>query len=243
MDNLEILKKEVNISDNIIFFGGAGVSTGSGIPDFRSATGLYNQKNNSSYSPEYMLSHEFFKDYPEKFMKYVRDNLIYENAKPNNAHIGLVKLENIGKLKGIITQNIDSLHQLAGSEKVIEIHGNLREFYCINCNKEFTLKEMKQYNYDVNCKNCGGVVRPDVVLYGENLKESNIQKAVKLIKDADMLIVGGTSLKVYPAASFLKYYKGNKLVLINAEKTDYDQMADYVIYKDIEEVISYISDI
>ncbi|WP_100064950.1 NAD-dependent protein deacylase [Miniphocaeibacter massiliensis] len=243
MNILEELKNQVKNSNNIVFFGGAGVSTSSGIPDFRSATGLYNQKNKSNFSPEYMLSHEFFEKYPKDFMKYIKENLIYENVKPNAAHIGLSKLEKLGKLKGIITQNIDSLHQIAGSKNVVELHGNLRDFYCVNCGRNYSFDDVKKLDYTIECSECKGIIRPDVVLYGENLKEYNINKAVKLISEADILIVGGTSLKVYPAASFLKYYKGDKLVLINAERTDYDNMANYVFHEDIGEIISYLSDI
>ncbi|HHX69610.1 MAG: NAD-dependent protein deacylase [Miniphocaeibacter sp.] len=244
MNNIERLKKAVIRSNNIVFFGGAGVSTASGIPDFRSATGLYNQKNDSNFSPEYMLSHEFFANYPKDFMKYVKENLIYEDAKPNAAHIGLAKLEKMGKLKGVVTQNIDSLHQMAGSENVVEIHGNLRDFYCTNCGQEYTLEEVKNNNYSIECDVCKkGIVRPDVVLYGESLNENNIINAIKLISDAEILLVGGTSLKVYPAASFIQYYKGNNLVLINKEKTDYDHIANYVYYDDIGNIISYLADI
>ncbi len=243
MDKLKKIKDLIEKSDNIVFFGGAGVSTASGIPDFRSATGLYNQKNESNFSPEYMLSHEFFVDYPEDFMKYVKENLIYEDAKPNDAHKGLAKLEREGKLKGIVTQNIDSLHQMAGSENVIEIHGNLRDFYCTNCGKKYDIEDMKKSDYNIYCNDCKGIVRPDVVLYGENLNNNNINHAVNLIANADILIVGGTSLKVYPAASFIQYYKGNKLILINKEGTDYDKVANYVIYDDISKVIKYLSHI
>ena len=243
MENLKEIKELIEKSDNIVFFGGAGVSTASGIPDFRSATGLYNQKNESNYSPEYMLSHEFFANHPEDFMKYVKENLIYEKAKPNDAHLGLAKLENLGKLKGIVTQNIDSLHQMAGSEKVVEIHGNLRDFYCVNCGKKFELEYMKETEFSIRCDKCAGIIRPDVVLYGENLNNDNINRAVNLISSADILIVGGTSLKVYPAASFIQYYKGNKLILVNKERTDYDKVANYVIYDDISKVIKYLSNI
>lgn len=243
MNKLDELKEKIKKSNNIVFFGGAGVSTGSGIPDFRSATGLYNQKNESSFTPEYMLSHEFFIKYPTDFMTYVKENLIYENALPNDAHKSLAKLEEMGKLKGIVTQNIDSLHQLAGSKNVVEIHGNLRDYYCTSCNSKFTLDDMRKSNFNVECPNCKGVVRPDVVLYGEPLNNDNISKAIDLIKKADILIVGGTSLKVYPAASFIQYYNGNNLVLINKEETDYDGNVDYVFHDDIGKVMIYLSDI
>lgn len=243
MKKLEELRDRIKESNNIVFFGGAGVSTASGIPDFRSATGLYNQKNKSSFTPEYMLSHEFFEKYPKDFMTYVKENLIYEDVLPNDAHKSLVKLEKMGKLKGIITQNIDSLHQMAGSTNVVEIHGNLRDFYCVNCGKKYSLKEVKLMDYNIDCPKCGGIIRPDVVLYGENLNSDNISKAINLISDADILIVGGTSLKVYPAASFIQYYKGNSLVLINKERTDYDKNVDYVFHDDIGKIMLYLSDI
>lgn len=242
MEQFEKVKKIIEESDNIVFFGGAGVSTGSGIPDFRSATGLYNKKYDSDYSPEYMLSHEFFSENPKGFSNYVKQNLIYEDALPNNAHKVLAKLEQRGKLKGIITQNIDSLHQLAGSEKVYEIHGNLRDYYCMNCGSVYNLDEYLSKEDPPYCDKCGGFIRPDVVLYGESLNTERVRRSVELIENADVLIVGGTSLVVYPAAGFLDYYRGNKMILINKEPTIKDALADYVIYGDIGEVLSQLID-
>lgn len=235
--NLEDLKKIIKESNNIVFFGGAGVSTASGVPDFRSATGLYNRKNDSNFSPEYMLSHEFFENYPDKFMKYCKENLMLEGIKPNDCHKALVELEKKGKLKGVITQNIDSLHQIAGSKNVIELHGNLRDYYCTSCNRSYELSYVKKFEGKVTCNTCGGLVRPDIVLYGESLNYDNISYAVNLISNADVLIVGGTSLVVYPAAGLIDYYKKDKLVLINKDTTPKDSRADYLIKDDISKVM------
>lgn len=242
-NNIDELKEIIKKSNNIVFFGGAGVSTASGIPDFRSATGLYNEKNNKGYSPEYMLSHEFFSEHPREFMDYVRNNLIYEEAKPNKCHLALKKLEDMGKLKGIVTQNIDSLHQLAGSKNVVEIHGNLRDYHCVNCGKYLSFEDMKERDFSIKCPNCGGVLRPDVVLYGEALDLENINNAINLIENAEILIVGGSSLMVYPAAGFIDYFRGDTLVLINKMKTSYDSRADFVFYEDIGNTMSQLANI
>ena len=219
-------------SNNIVFFGGAGVSTESGIPDFRSATGLYNRKNDTGYSPEYMLSHEFLIESPEEFSNYYKENLIYDDAKPNITHNVLARLEKMGKLKAIVTQNIDSLHQMAGSKNVLEIHGNLRDYYCMNCGKEYDAEEIistKGANY---CE-CGGYIRPDVTLYGEGLNQDIVNQAINAIAKADVLIIGGTSLVVYPAASFINFYRGNKCILINKEQGGNDGIADYLIHDEL----------
>lgn len=238
MDNkINEVKKIINESNNIVFFGGAGVSTASGVPDFRSATGLYNRENNSSYSPEYMLSHEFFVNHPDKFMEYAKENLMIEGIKPNDCHLALTKLEKKGKLKGIVTQNIDSLHQEAGSKNVIELHGNLRDYYCTSCGKNFDLSYVKKFKNLVKCDKCGSVVRPDIVLYGESLNNDNINYAVKLISEADVLIVGGTSLVVYPAAGLIDFYRGKKLIVINRDPTPKDNKADYLLKGDISKIM------
>lgn len=234
---IQEVKKIINNSNNIVFFGGAGVSTASGVPDFRSATGLYNRENDSEYSPEYMLSHEFFVDHPDKFMDYCKKNLMIEGIKPNKAHFALKKLEDRGKLKGIITQNIDSLHQEAGSKNVIELHGNLRDYYCTNCNSHYDLDYVKKFKHEATCEKCGFTVRPDIVLYGEALDQNNISYALKLISEADVLIVGGTSLVVYPAAGLVDYYRGNKLIVINKDPTPKDKMANYLLQGDISEIM------
>lgn len=234
------VKKIISESDNIVFFGGAGVSTASGVPDFRSATGLYNKDNNSDFSPEYMLSHDFFVDYPDKFMKYCKENLILDGIKPNQCHYALVTLEKEGKLKGIITQNIDSLHQEAGSKNVIELHGNLHDYYCTSCQKSFDLSYVKEFKEEARCDKCGGVVRPDIVLYGEGLNQNNISYAINLISQADVLIIGGTSLVVYPAAGLIDFYKGDKLILINKDSTAQDLRADYLLRGDISKIMKEI---
>lgn len=237
MVNLDEVRQIIKDSNNIVFFGGAGVSTASGVPDFRSATGLYNRENNSKYSPEYMLSHEFFVDHPDEFMTYCKENLILDGVKPNKAHKALAKLEEMGKLKGIITQNIDSLHQEAGSKNVVELHGNLRDYYCTSCGKAFDLDYVKGFDGEVTCDRCGSLIRPDIVLYGESLNQDNLSYAINLIASAEVLIVGGTSLVVYPAAGLIDFYRGNKLIVINMDPTPKDKMADFLIQGDISKVM------
>lgn len=237
MENFDIVKEIIRDSNNIVFFGGAGVSTASGLPDFRSATGLYNQKNDSNYSPEYMLSHEFFMAHPDEFMTYVKENLMVEGVKPNACHYALRDLEKMGKLKGIITQNIDRLHQDAGSKVVVELHGNLADYYCMSCGKEYDVSQMDKTASTIRCDECGGLVRPDIVLYGEGLDQDNISHAVNLIANADVLIIGGTSLNVYPAAGLIDFYKGDKLILINMDPTARDNRADYKLTGDISVIM------
>ena len=237
MDNIKTVKKLIEDSNNIVFFGGAGVSTASGVPDFRSATGLYNRKNDSEYSPEYMLSHDFFVNHPDKFMVYAKENLMIDGIRPNPAHYALAKLEKMGKLKAVITQNVDSLHQEAGSKNVIELHGNLRDYYCVDCKKNFDLSYVESFEKEAHCDVCGGIVRPDIVLYGEGLDQNNISYAINLISKADVLIIGGTSLVVYPAAGLIDFYNNDKLVLINKDPTPKDRAADYLIQGDIAKVM------
>lgn len=239
-ENILKLKKLVSESSNIVFFGGAGVSTESGIPDFRSEQGIYNTVKNFGYPPEQILSHSFFMRNPEKFYDFYRSTMIYENAKPNLAHLGLAKLEKQGKLKAIVTQNIDGLHQLAGSKTVYELHGSIHRNYCMKCGKFYPLSTITESKGVPQCKECGGTIKPDVVLYEEGLDEEIINNSIKAIKKADMLIVGGTSLNVYPAASFVNYYYGNKLILINKSKTPYDRYADLLIHDSIGKVFNEI---
>lgn len=239
-ENILKLKKLVSESSNIVFFGGAGVSTESGIPDFRSEQGIYNTVKNFGYPPEQILSHSFFMKNPEKFYDFYRSTMIYENAKPNLAHLGLAKLEKQGKLKAIVTQNIDGLHQLAGSKTVYELHGSIHRNYCMKCGKFYPLSTITESKGVPQCKECGGIIKPDVVLYEEGLDEEIINNSIKAIKKADMLIVGGTSLNVYPAASFVNYYDGNKLTLINKSKTPYDRYADLLIHDSIGKVFNEI---
>ncbi|WP_024620659.1 NAD-dependent protein deacylase [Metaclostridioides mangenotii] len=235
---IDKLKELIDISNNIVFFGGAGVSTESYIPDFRSASGLFNDKLNKNFSPEELVSHSFFVMYPDEFYKFYKDKLIYKDAKPNNAHKALAKLEELGKLKSVITQNIDGLHQMAGSKTVYELHGCVHRNYCINCNKFFDLNEMLNLEGSVpHCDECGSIVKPDVVLYGEGLDNTVINNAIRDIQKADLLIIGGTSLVVYPAASFISYYKGKDIVLINKSKTGYDGNASVVINEPIGEIL------
>lgn len=239
MKTIDEVKKIVEESNNIVFLGGAGVSTESGIPDFRSATGLYNKTQGTSYSPECILSRSYYKEDPEGFLTYVKENLIYPEAKPNLAHKALAYLEKEGKLRALITQNIDGLHQKAGSQKLIEIHGTLEDFYCDKCNKSYSQEEVLSGDL-VKC-DCGGYIRPDIVMYEEALDMGRQMEAIQAISSCDMLIVGGTSLVVYPVAGYLDFYKGSKLVLINKHKTPRDSMADYVIHEGLGKTMAYIS--
>lgn len=236
-DNIAVFKKWIEESDNIVFFGGAGVSTESGIPDFRSVDGLYNQKY--KYPPEMIISHSFFEKNPEEFYRFYRDKLIIKGAKPNAAHLRLAQLEKEGKLKAVITQNIDGLHQLAGSKNVLELHGSTLRNYCMRCGKKYGVEIFDETEGVPKCS-CGGTIRPDVVLYEEGLDQDVISSAVHFIRNADMLIIGGTSLVVYPAAGLVNYYKGNKLVLINKSATSMDSAADLLISQNIGQVFSQV---
>ena len=224
-------------SEDIVFLGGAGVSTASGVPDFRSATGLYNRAHNANYSPEYLLSYAYFKADPQGFYTYLRENLYYPDAQPNAAHYALAKLEKLGKLKAVITQNIDNFHQRAGSTNVLELHGTMEHYYCIRCHKDYDVAYVMRTKEVPRCV-CGGIVRPDVVLYGELLNTDVLNAAVKAITRADMFIIGGTSLVVYPAASLVRFYRGDKLVLINQDPTAYDVWVNLVIAGDISQVMA-----
>ncbi len=231
---LDIFYSWLKESDNIVFFGGAGVSTESGIPDFRSVDGLYNQKY--KYPPETMISRSFFNSNPKDFFEFYRDKLIH-SAKPNSTHKALAKLEKDKKLKAVVTQNIDGLHQDAGSENVLELHGSIKRNFCMNCNKKHGLESVKQSTEIPTCS-CNGTIKPDVVLYEERLDDTIIEKAVEAIENADMLIVGGTSLIVYPAAGLINYYRGKKLVLINKDETSFDSKADLVLHESLGKVFS-----
>ena len=235
-DKIFLFKNWIENTSNIVFFGGAGVSTESGIPDFRSVDGLYNQSY--KYSPEEILSHTFFWNHTEEFYKFYFDKLITPTAKPNLTHEVLAKLENIGKLKKVITQNIDNLHQFAGSKNVLELHGSVYRNYCTRCNRFYDLNYLLNCNTSIPRCACGGVIKPDVVLYEESLSDEILFSSIKAIKEADVLIVGGTSLSVYPAASLVNYYKGNKLVLINKTSTHYDTFADMVFNESLSNVFS-----
>ena len=225
-------------SDNIVFFGGAGLSTESGIPDFRSVDGLYNQKY--KYPPETILSHTFFEENTEEFYKFYHDKMLCLTAKPNAAHLKLAELEKMGKLKAIVTQNIDGLHQAAGSKTVLELHGSVHRNYCTGCHKFFDAQYMKEHEGIPHCDKCGGLIKPDVVLYEEGLNYDVLEAATQFITEADMLIIGGTSLVVYPAAGLVRYYRGHKLVLINKGATGMDASANLIIPEAIGQVMSRI---
>ena len=235
--NIDRFRAMVAASDNIVFFGGAGVSTESGIPDFRSVDGLYNQK--WKYSPETILSRTFFDRNPEEFFRFYREKLVVENVKPNRAHLRLAELEREGKLRAVVTQNIDGLHQAAGSKNVLELHGSTLRAYCSRCKKKYD-PDVINHGTGVPRCSCGGVIRPDIVLYEEPLDDAVVSSAIRYISNADVLIVGGTSLNVYPAAGLINYYRGNKLMLVNLSETPYDSYADLVIHEKIGEVFSQI---
>lgn len=234
---IEQLTQIIRNSNNIVFFGGAGVSTASNIPDFRSSNGLYSKKLNCRFTPEQLISHTFFVKYPEEFFNFYKSNLLYLNAKPNNCHIALAKLEEMGKLKAVVTQNIDGLHQKAGSKCVYELHGSVLRNYCTNCNKFYNADYIINSDGIPKCEECGAIIKPDIVLYEEGLNENVISNAVKEISNADTLIIGGTSLIVYPAAGLINYFKGENLVLINKSSTFADRKADLVINDNIDEVL------
>ena len=235
ISEMERLRKIVDESDNIVFFGGAGVSTESGIPDFRSTDGLYHQQYD--YPPETILSHTFFVRKPEEFFRFYRDKMLALDAKPNAAHEKLAQWEREGKLKAVITQNIDGLHQAAGSRKVLELHGSVLRNYCMKCGRFYDARFVQSREGIPRC-DCDGVIKPDVVLYEESLDMETMQEAAACIRQADVLIVGGTSLVVYPAAGLIDYYRGNKLVLINRTPTGRDDMADLVVSGSIGEIFS-----
>ncbi|MDD5793913.1 MAG: NAD-dependent protein deacylase [Clostridiales bacterium] len=234
---IEKLTQILKDSNNIVFFGGAGVSTESNIPDFRSSNGLWNEKLKINFTPEQLVSHTFFMRYPDEFFKFYKDKLIYPDAKPNAAHIALAKLEKMGKLKAVVTQNIDGLHQAAGSKNVYELHGSVLRNYCMNCHAFYDEKFILESKGIPTCPKCGGKFKPDVVLYEEGLDNDTITGAVRAISQADTLIIGGTSLVVYPAAGLINYFKGKNLVLINKSSTSADNKADLVIHDAIGKVL------
>ncbi|MDE6759608.1 MAG: NAD-dependent protein deacylase [Lachnospiraceae bacterium] len=234
---IDKLKEIVENSENIVFFGGAGVSTESGIPDFRSVDGLYNQKY--KYPPEVMVSHSFYRSHPEEFFEFYRNKMVALEAKPNAAHLKLAKLEKEGKVKAVITQNIDGLHYMAGSQEVMELHGSVHRNYCEKCRKFYPVEYIMESSGIPECE-CGGRVKPDVVLYEEGLDYETMQRAVSYIRNAEVLIIGGTSLAVYPAAGFIDYFRGNHLIVINMDKTARDVNADLLIQEKIGEVFEQI---
>ena len=237
MDKIEKLKQWISESERIVFFGGAGVSTESGIPDFRSVDGLYNQK--FEYPPEQIISHGFFERRPAYFFRFYREKMMPLGYEPNITHKVLARWEEEGKLSAVVTQNIDGLHQKAGSKNVYELHGSVRRNYCMCCRQFYTAEFVKNCGDVPRCV-CGGTVKPDVVLYGEGLDQDTIEGAVTAIYNADLLIVGGTSLTVYPAASFLEYYRGNRLVLINRDESPYDHRANLVFHESLGRIFEQL---
>lgn len=234
-DKVEKLRQWIDQSDNIVFFGGAGVSTESGIPDFRSVDGLYSQKYD--YPPETILSHSFFMHKTEQFYDFYRDKMLYEDIKPNITHTKLAELEKQGKMKAVVTQNIDGLHQEAGSKNVFELHGSVLRNYCMKCHTFYSANKIKESEKVPYCS-CGGIIKPDVVLYEEGLNDTIVSKSINSILEAEILIIGGTSLTVHPAAGLIQYYKGNKMVLINKSTTPYDRKSDLLIQAGLGDVFS-----
>ena len=239
MRKIDILQKIIDDSDNIVFFGGAGVSTESGIPDFRSESGIFKSLEKYGDTPENLVSHTYYMDHTQEFFEYYKDNLVFKDAEPNPAHLKLAELENAGKLKAVITQNIDGLHQKAGSKEVLELHGSIHRNYCQICQKEYGLDYILESDSIPRCE-CGGIVKPDVVLYEEPLNNAVLSFAIDYISHADTLIIGGTSLVVYPAAGLINYFNGKYLVLINKSETPYDDLASLVINEAIGETLSQI---
>ena len=237
MDDIARLASVLEQSKNIVFFGGAGMSTESGIPDFRSAEGIYHQKLHRHFSPEEMVSHSFFMKHTEDFYDFYRQHLLYPEARPNEGHRALAELEKMGKLTSVITQNIDGLHQLAGSKHVLELHGSVKRNYCMDCQAAYEMDYVLESKAVPRCSRCGGIVRPDVVLYEEPLDNEVLENAVQAISSADTLLIGGTSLVVYPAAGLIRHFQGKNLVLINKSETKADEWADLVIHDSIGKVM------
>ena len=235
---MSALRKILDTSHRIVFLGGAGVSTESGIPDFRSGDGLYNHASGTSVPPEQVLSHGFFMDHPEEFFEFYREKILHPEAKPNAAHRALARLEECGKLSAIITQNIDGLHQAAGSHNVLELHGSVLSNTCMECGRRYTLEQILETSGIPRCSACGGVIKPDVVLYEESLSESVLREACTELAAADTLIVGGTSLTVYPAAGLIHYFAGSNLILINKQPTPADELATLVLHDSIGTVLA-----
>ena len=240
MNDLERLKEVIKSSKRIVVFSGAGLSTNSGIPDFRSANGIYSEKTKINISPEEIISHSFFMTNPKYFYEFYFSKMVYLNAMPNSAHKYFAKLEEEGKVLAVVTQNIDNLHQMAGSKKVYELHGSIMRNYCMKCHKFYSLKDIYNEAFDIPYCSCGGIIKPDVVLYEEGLDNTTIENAIDAISKADTLIVVGTSLTVYPAASFIRYFRGENLVLLNKSHTQYDSYANIAIHDDIKNVIEYL---
>jgi NAD-dependent deacetylase len=244
MDQLQTLASWINNCESAVFFGGAGTSTESGIPDFRSAAGLYQTEHQSPYPPEVMLSRTFFMSSPDIFFDFYRSKMLHPEAQPNGAHLLLAELEQQGKLKAIITQNIDGLHQKAGSRRVLELHGSIHRNYCMDCSRYYELAQIMDSTESVpRCEECGGIIRPDVVLYEEDLDHNVLMESVEAIEQADLLIIGGTSLTVQPAASLITYFRGRHSVLLNGDPTPYDRHASLIITDRIGKVMGKVSEL
>lgn len=239
MSKITQLQEIIDSSNNIVFFGGAGVSTESGIPDFRSESGIFKSMEKYGATPETLVSHSYYLDHTEEFFNYYKENLVFKDAEPNPAHLKLAELEKSGKLKAVITQNIDGLHQKAGSKNVLELHGSIHRNYCQICNKGYSLDYILESDGIPKCE-CGGVIKPDVVLYEEPLNNGVLNFSIDYISNAETLIIGGTSLVVYPAAGLINYFNGKNLVLINKSETPYDNLASLVINDAIGETLSQI---
>lgn len=240
-EKIEQLATWIEASDYIVFFGGAGTSTESGIPDFRSAAGLYQSEHQSPYPPEVMLSHTFFMEHPEVFYDFYRSKMLHPNAQPNGCHRLLARLAHDGKLKAVITQNIDGLHQTAGCSDVMELHGSVHRNYCMECSRFYSLQDILDIQEIVPwCKDCGGLIRPDIVLYEEELNQDIVMRSIQEISTADLLIIGGTSLTVHPAAGLVSYFQGSKVALLNADPTPYDHKAGLLIADRIGEVMTQV---
>ena len=239
-DKIKQLKELIEESKYIVFLGGAGVSTESGIPDFRSGAGIYNTESGTKYRPIDIIAHDFFMEHPEDFYDFYKRKLIYPDARPNKAHKALVRLERQGKLKAIITQNIDNLHQEAGSKCVIELHGSVYRNYCMDCGKKFNIEYIASQEGVPHCDKCGGIVRPDIVLYEENLEHENVDNAIKAVKKCDLMIIAGTSLTVYPAATFAQFLKHDRIVIINKSSTYMDLKALLTIHDNVGEVLDKV---
>lgn len=242
-EQLKRLRDIINESENIVFFGGAGVSTESNIPDFRGSGGLYNQKTKDNIPVEMLISHTYFTQHPEQFYEFYCQKMVFPKALPNECHNALTKLENVGKLKAVVTQNIDGLHQKAGTQNVLELHGTVHSNHCMKCKKKFDLEYiLKNCNPIPTCDTCGALIKPDVVLYEESLDSNILHDSIQYIEKADVLIVGGTSLTVYPAAGLIRYYKGDKLIIINKSTTPYDLQANLVINDSVGKIMKYATE-
>ncbi len=242
MDKIAEIKSIIDSAESIVFFGGAGVSTDSGIPDFRGNGGLYMSYDDRYETPENILTAYYLYKNPQKFYDYYKNNMLYPDARPNEAHYALARLEKRGRLSAVITQNIDGLHQIAGSKNVIELHGSAQRYYCVSCGRRYTLDDILNFDGIPTCRDCYSLIRPDVVMYGESLDNGAFCRALEAVHNADVMIVGGTSLTVHPAASLVDEFEGEQLIIINKSKTPYDSRAEYVLHDSLSQVLERIID-